>query len=558
MSTRSAGHLVVAQLEELGVPRVYCVPGESYLEVLDGLYDSPIDTIVCRQEGGAGFMAVAQGRLGPLPGVAMVTRGPGAANAAIAVHTAWQDATAMVLFVGLIPLADRGRESFQEFDLSAWFGSTSKKVLSLDTPDRAAEVVSEAFHVAASGRPGPVVVGLPEDVLVAPTEASISPARDVSDGAVSPSQAHRLASLLRDAERPLVVVGGDRWTAPVAERFTAWCESWRLPVAADFRAHDVVAHGSASYVGWLGYGQNPALADLLDEADLLLFVGDGAGDVLTGGYRLGRDAARVVVVDPDPQVRAHQLRLDLHLTAAPGGFVEGFADTAAGAAPHDPPRWAGWAEKAREEQQRFSTPHPDRAAVERAGEPGSDLGARLGVDLGAAFAELRDRLPGDALYAYGAGNYARWVQRYLVHETYPAVLAPRNGAMGFGIPAAVAAALSHPDRQVVAFAGDGCFLMNGQELATAAAYGLTPLVVVVDNGGYGTIRSHQQAAHPGRPSGTALTNPDFAAYGAAFGAHAETVTRTADVGPALDRALGCGRMALVHLVVDPDTMSPHP
>jgi acetolactate synthase I/II/III large subunit len=536
----SAGRLLVAQLERQGVERVYCVPGESYLDVLDALYDSKIATVVCRQEGGAGFMAVADGRVTGGVGVAMVTRGPGAANAMISVHTAWQDASPLVLFVGLVPLADRGRESFQEIDPAAWFGSTAKRVLTLDVPERAAEVVAEAFHLAASGRPGPVVVGLPEDVLVGRTTQAVVPPRELAAGAVSGDQADHLCHLLAEAERPLMIVGGDRWDPRSAERFTRWCERWSLPVATDFRAHDIVDHDSPSFVGWLGLSRDPALSAVLDEADLLVFVGCGAADILTEGYRRGRQAARVVVVDPDPGLRTHQHRVDLHLLATPGALMEEVAERA----PAAEPVWTGWSAEAREAQQRFGSPAPD--------------GPGTGVDLGVAMRELRARLAPDAIVTYGAGNHAVWPQRYLPHHSYPSLLAPRNGAMGFGVPAAVAAAIAHPGRQVVSVAGDGCFLMNGQELATAAANDVAPLILVVDNAQYGTIVAHQERHYPGRPSASALVNPDFAGYARAFGGFGERVSRTDDFAPALDRALGSGRLALLHLLADPGVLRPQP
>jgi acetolactate synthase-1/2/3 large subunit len=537
---RSAGRLLVAQLERQGVERVYCVPGESYLDVLDALYDSKIATVVCRQEGGAGFMAVADGRITGGVGVAMATRGPGAANAMIAVHTAWQDASPLVLFVGLVPRADRGRESFQEFDPAAWFGSTAKRVLSLDVPDRAAEVVAESFHLAASGRPGPVVVGLPEDVLVARTEQPVVAPRGVGVGAVSAGQADHLLQLLGDAERPLAVVGGDLWGPRSAERFTGWCERWHLPVVTDFRAHDILDHDSPSFAGWLGLSRDPALAEMLDEADLLVFVGCGAADILSDGYRRGRQASRVVVVDPDPGLRAHQHRVDLHLLATPGALMEAVAD----ATPQRSPRWDAWAARARSAQQAFSAPRPD--------------GVEHGVDLGVAMQELRHRLTPDAVVTYGAGNHAVWPQRYLPHHSYPSLLAPRNGAMGFGVPAAVAAALANPGRQVVSVAGDGCFLMNGQELATAVANDVALLVLVVDNAQYGTIRAHQERHYPGRPSASALVNPDFAAYCRSFGGFGERVSTTAELPAALDRALASGRVALLHLLADPHVLRPQP
>lgn len=534
---RTAGALLVAQLEALGVPRVYGVPGESYLEVLDALHDSPIDMVVCRQEGGAGFMALAEARLTGRPGVVAVTRGPGAANAAIAVHTAWQDATPMVLLVGLIPVADRDRESFQEFSLGGWFGTTAKRVITLDRPERAAEQVAEAFAVATAGRPGPVVIGLPEDVLTAKTAAPVVPARAVSGGAVSAPQAEELEVLLGRAERPLVIVGGTGWTADAAAAVTAWCERRRFPVVADWRCQDMVDHDSPAYAGWFGYGSDPGLLDALDRADLLLFVGGQYGDVLSGGYTRGNPDAPTVVVSADPDLRAHQRRVDLHLLATPAAF--------AGALPEGPAADPVWWEGLRAARERFATPGvPVRSEY---------------VDLDMAVAALAERMTPDAIVAHGAGQHAIWAQRFLPRHSFPSLLAPRNGAMGYGLPAAVAASLVHPGRQVVCVAGDGCFLMNGQELATAAAYGATPLVVIADNSGYGTIRQHQRRHHPGRPSGTALVNPDFGALARSFGLHGERLSRTEDVPAALDRALAAvagGRAAVLHLDVDPEILQP--
>lgn len=533
--TRSAGAAIVAQLEALGVRRAYGVPGESYLEVLDALHDSPIRTVVCRQEGGAGFMAMAESRLTGIPGVAMVTRGPGAANAAIAVHTAWQDATPLVLLVGLVPIADRDRESFQEFSPAAWFGSTAKRVLTLESAERAGAQVAEAFAVATSGRPGPVVLGLPEDVLVHATSAPLAPARATASGAVSAEQAGELAELLDTARRPLAVVGGDGWTPDAAGAFTSWCERRGLPVVTDWRCHDLVDHDSPAFVGWLGYGADPGLSDAMDAADLLLFVGCGYADVLSDGYRAGAADAVTVVVDPDPDLRTHQRRVDLHLLAGPTAFAAALPDGAGSADP-------AWVAGLRSARDRFAAP--------------AGTAAGPAVDLDVAMAELASRLDRDAVITYGAGNHALWAQRFLPHHRPGTLLAPRNGAMGFGVPAAVAASLAHPGRQVVSIAGDGCFLMNGQELATAVAHGATPLILVADNAQYGTIRAHQEQHHPGRVSGTGLVNPDFGALARAFGAHGERVATTADLPGALDRALGCGTAAVLHLDVDPAVLAP--
>ncbi|WP_028923520.1 thiamine pyrophosphate-dependent enzyme [Pseudonocardia acaciae] len=539
-SRRTAGAAIVAQLEALGVRRAYGVPGESYLEVLDALHDSPIHTVVCRQEGGAGFMALAEARLTGGPGVAMVTRGPGAANAAIAVHTAWQDAVPLVLLVGLVPADDRDRESFQEFSPAGWFGSTAKKVLTVERPERAAAQVAEAFAVASSGRPGPVVVGLPEDVLVGPATASPVPARAVADGAVSAAQRDRLGALLDAARRPLVIVGGSRWTADGADAaaVAGWAARRGLPVATDWRCQDIVDHDSPAYVGWLGYGRDQVLADALDAADLLLFVGCGYGDVLSGGYRGGAPDAVTVVVDPAPELSTHQRRVDLHLLASPAAFAAAVAEDGGGGEP-DP----DWAKRLRAAAVRFAT-------------PASGSGTGQGVDLDAAMAALSDRLEPDAVVTYGAGNHALWAQRFLPHHGPGTLLAPRNGAMGFGVPAAVAACLVHPGRQVVSVAGDGCFLMNGQELATAVAYGASPVILVADNSQYGTIREHQERHHPGRVSGTALVNPDFGAFARSFGAHGERVWTTGDLPAALDRAFASGTAAVLHLDVDPAVLAP--
>lgn len=532
---RTAGAAIVAQLEALGVQRAYGVPGESYLEVLDALHDSPIRMVVCRQEGGAGFMALAEARLTGMPGVAMVTRGPGAANAAIAVHTAWQDATPLVLLVGLVPVADRDRESFQEFSPAGWFGSTAKRVITVERPERAAEQIAEAFAVASAGRPGPVVVGLPEDVLVERTDAPLAPRRAPAISAVSPAQRGTLRELLGAARRPLVVVGGDRWTAASARDVTEWAERCGLPVAADWRCHDIVDHDSPSYVGRLGYGRDPVLAEAFDAADLLLFVGCGYGDVLSDGYRRGAPDAVTVVVDADPELRMHQRRVDLHLLADPAAFAAALPGGVREPGPE-------WTKRLRVAQQRFATPGADACGP--------------GVDLDATMAALAARLDRDAVITNGAGNHSLWVQRFLPHHGVGSLLAPRNGAMGFGVPAAVAASLVHPGRQVVSIAGDGCFLMNAQELATAMAYGATPLILVVDNAQYGTIRMHQELHHPGRVSGTALVNPDFGAFARSFGAHGERISATADVPAALDRALASTTAAVLHLDVDPDVLGP--
>lgn len=534
--SQSAGHLIVAQLEAHGVRRVYAVPGESYLDVLDGLRDSTIETVVCRHEGGAGFMALAEGRLTGTPGVVMVTRGPGAANAMIAVHTAWQDATPLVLFVGLIPVADRERDSFQEFNLSGWFGTTAKRVIVLDDPSRAGELVAEAMHLAASGRPGPVVVGLPEDVLVQQAGVSPAPVRPVANATPTTAQVLTVVDKLAAAERPLIIVGGDGWDEATGQTLMDWATSAGIPVATDWRAYDAVPHFVTAYAGWLGYGRADTLAARLDESDLLLFIGCGRSDVLSEGYTRGF-APPTLLVLADPSATMHSGRIDDHLLSTPKAFVAVLPPAASSRGT----RTDDWMSALHDDQQRFATPHPDGG---------------LGVDLGIAFEALERVLPRERVVTYGAGNATIWGHRYLSHTQPHSLVAPRNGAMGLAVPSAVAASLIFPDRQAIAICGDGDFFMNAQELAVAFAQGSTPLVVVVDNGIYGTIVQHQRAHYPGRPSGTSMTNPDFAAWMRSFGGHGELVERTEDFESALLRAFNSGVPALLHLRTDPETMPP--
>ena len=539
MAPLSAGHLLVRQLEAHGVSRVYTVPGESFLDVLDGLHDSPIETVVCRHEGGAGFMALAESRLTGTPGIAMVTRGPGAANAMIAVHTAWQDATALVLFVGLIPVADRGRGAFQEFSLDGWFSTTAKRVLVLDDEHRAAGVVADALRIAASGRPGPVVVGLPEDVLVRSTGGHVLQPAPEPSAAPSVGAMDELVSRLSAADRPLMIVGGDGWTAGTSGYLADWAAAANLPVAADWRAYDAVPHHSPAFAGWLGYGRADTLAGRLDEADLLVFVGCTRTDVPSDGYTRGLDAATVLVL-PDLDATGHAGRIDQHLAVGPSVFASALPEPAAARGTRD----ETWMKALAADQQRFS-------AV-----PANARTAGSGVELCSVFGVLEQRLPPDRVVTYGAGNATIWGHRFLSHSGPGTLAGPRNGAMGMAVPAAVAASLIHPGRQVLAVCGDGDFLMNAQELAVAAAHGTPVLVVVVDNGVYGTIVSHQQRHYPGRPAGTAIPNPDFAGWIANFGGHGERVERTNEFAPALERALDSGRLALIHLVVDPEVMPP--
>ncbi|MGW7517327.1 thiamine pyrophosphate-dependent enzyme [Streptomyces sp. NPDC054796] len=554
LPARTGGRILTAQLQRHGVDLVFGVPGESYLAVLDALYDAPVRMAVCRHEGGAAYMAEAYGKLTGRPGVCFTTRGPGAANALVALHTAHQDATPLVLFVGLVPRGHTGRAAFQEFDLRGTFSAHVKLVETVEDAARLPEHVARAFAVAREGRQGPVVLGLPEDMLTDTARVPDATPLPVPDGAVSPAELDRLGALLASAERPLLLLGGSRWTERARADIRAWAEEWSLPVAVDFRCQDLIAADSEVYVGHLGYGRSEALARRVAETDLLLCVGTAPADVTTDGFTLlggpgdGADEGappaagtgpRIVQALPYPLPPGPLYVPELALLAAP----EAFGEAVRGLKPSGPVPWAGRTARDRAAYAAFHAPlHDDDA-----------------LDLGAVFATLDARLSPDAIVTFGAGNHAVWTQRFLTYREGMRQLAPRNGSMGYGIPAAVAACLVHPDRQVVSVAGDGCFLMNGQELATATAEGAAPLVLVLDNSGYGTIRKHQEREYPGRVSGTRLVNPDFAAYARAFGAHGETVTTTAEFAPALDRALArqaAGTAALIALRVTDGRLLP--
>lgn len=531
--TDTVASTIVTHLERRGVARVYHVPGESFLGLLDALHDSPIRLVTARQEGGAGFMALAEARLTGRAGVVAVTRGPGAANASIAIHTAYQDCTPLVVFVGLISTHVRDLESFQEFGLAAWFGSTAKAVFTLDHPETAAERVARAFEIAESGRPGPVVIGLPEEVLVAPVArprdlapAERPPARYGDDALAAAARA------LAAAERPVFVVGGDSWDEASAARLRRIAEHAAIPVVSDFRSHDAFPHSSPAWVGSLGFGRNAGAAEAYGEADLVCYLGTTRRDVLSDEYTLGGGEATTIVVGDDADLLAHEGQTTLHYVAPPGAWLDGLTELAEGS-----PERRARLQRERNAYVAWSTP-----AASRVGED---------VWRGEVFGAMQRLLPDDAIITAGAGNYVIGALRYLHHERPRTFAGPRNGAMGMGVPAAVAASLVHPDRTVVALAGDGCFGMNGQELATLQATGGRAIVVVIDNSGYGTIRSHQERHFPGRPSGTVLTNPDYAMLARAHGIPGHRVDDAADFAPVFARALDSGSSALIWLRLDP-------
>jgi acetolactate synthase-1/2/3 large subunit len=532
--------VLVDQLVLHGTELAFGVPGESYLPVLDALRDAPVRLVVTRHEGGAANMAEAYGKLTGRPGVCLVTRGPGATHASNGLHTASQDSTPMILLVGQVAREAVGREAFQELDYRAVFGSMAKWVTQIDDPERIPELVARAYAVATSGRPGPVVLALPEDMLA--DVVDVEDAAPLSRVAPAPSAADmaRLAELLDAAERPVAIVGEGGWTARTGEHVATFAETQRVPVAASFRCQDHVDNHSPAYAGHATLGMDPALAARIRDADLLIAIGGRLGEITTDGYTLLRPpvpAQRLVHVHPD----ADELGTVYAPTLGIACDLEQFAAAAAALAPAGAERRTGLLEAA----------HADyrRNLGEVADLPGA-------LQMSAVMAALRERLGPDAILCNGAGNFSIWAHRYYEFHRHPTQLAPRSGSMGYGLPAAVAAKAVHPDRAVVCIAGDGDFLMTGQELATAVQEELAVVVLVVNNGMYGTIRMHQERRYPGRVVGTDLRNPDFVAYARAFGAHGELVERSEDVADALDAALTCGGPALVELRVDPQAITP--
>ncbi|MEM6907799.1 MAG: thiamine pyrophosphate-binding protein [Pseudomonadota bacterium] len=534
---RSAAQLLVECLQEQSVERIFTVPGESFLPVLDALHEhDTIAAITCRQEGGAAFMACADGAMTQRPGIAFVTRGPGATNASIGVHVAQQDSQPMILFVGDVARAMRDREGFQEVDFAAFFGPICKWAARIDDASRIPEYVARAFSVAISGRPGPVVLALPEDMLSENVAASVPPRPLVTRPAqaVCPDAMQAMFALLADAASPVAIIGGAGWNAKAREHFQSFAESIGLPVATAFRRQDAIAPTSPVYAGNLGYGPNPKLIERVQNADVVLAVGARLGEATTDGYSVPvpeHPEQMLIHVHPDPSELGRVYRTELALASA----VDEFAEAAALWEDHTIiPFDAG--PEAHREWQEWSSYHPAEPAP--------------ALDLAACVCAMREALPRDAIICNGAGNFAGWWHRYWRYAGYPSQLAPTAGAMGYGVPAAIAAALRYPKREVVAVSGDGDFLMNGQELATAQQFGVKLLVLVVDNSAYGTIRMHQEREYPGRVSSTELANPDFAALGAAYGAWSARAETTEEFALALSEAQTHGGLRLIHLKID--------
>ena len=540
--TRTGGRIIADALVAHGIARVFCVPGESYLPLLDGLYDvrDALAVITARHEHGAGFMAEADAKLSGRPGVCLVTRGPGACNAAIAVHTAFQDSTPLLLLVGQVKRAFRGREAFQEVAFRAMFGPLAKHVDEITGADVLPAAMAHALHLAVAGRPGPVVLAIPEDVLA---EASHAPdaARLAVDGrAPDAGLMERCHQILGDARRPMVIVGGSGWSERARADLAAFVADNGLAVACSFRRNDILDNASASFAGELSVAPNPKLVARVREADVILAIGTRLGEIVSQGYTLfgagaGAEGAALIHVHPDPAELGRVFRPALAIPAS----VAAFAAAARRLVPCPVQHWQAWAAAARRDYLFDRTPPA----------------AGDGLDPAPIMATLDTLLPADAVVSVDAGNFSGWPQRYLGFGGGRRLLGPCNGAMGYAVPAAIAAKLACPTRTVVACVGDGSFGMTGGELATAMRYGAAIVVLVGNNAMYGTIRTHQERKYPNRVIATGLTNPDFVALAHAYGAHGERVTRTEDFAPAFARACGAGRPAVIELAIPAELLS---
>jgi acetolactate synthase-1/2/3 large subunit len=539
----TGGQILVQALRAQGVNRIYCVPGESYLQVLDALYDAPeIAVVSARHEGAAANMAEADGKLTGRPGICFVTRGPGATHATVGVHTAFQDSTPMILFIGQVARRARDREGFQEVDFRAMFSPLAKWAAEIDDAARMNEYVARAFRVAMSGRPGPVVLSLPEDMLSGVALAPVLPMIDAPKARPVAADLKALVSLLEGASRPLLLVGGTGWDEAGCAGLLSFAQDNALPIVASFRRQDLIDNRHANYCGHLGLGVDATLAERVRSTDLIVAIGSRLGENTTNGYTLlspPLTKQKLVHVHPDPNElgRVYQPLLSIAC-----GLAE-FGKALVGLKVEGAARRGEWLGQARESYVKFSTPPPAASAGEF-------------VDMSAVMGWLNENLAEDAIVANGAGNYTVWVHRYFRYRKPCTELAPTSGAMGYGVPAAIAASLRYPQRQVVAFAGDGCFMMYPQELCTAAQHGAKLIIIIVNNGTYGTIRMHQERRYPGRVVGTDLLNPDFVDFARSCGAFAERVETTDAFAGAFMRASAAGRPAVLELVVDPAQLAP--
>lgn len=532
----TGGKILAKSLEAHGVRHVFCVAGESYLPVLDGLLDYPdIKVITCRHESGASFMAEAYANLENVPGVAMVTRGPGACNGSIGVHTARQSATPMIYLVGLVNIGDRNREAFQEFDLEQMFGSLAKWCATIDELKRIPEYIARAFRVATSGKPGPVVLGLPEDVLFPKSE--MPGIKTLNSGQLKPAEKdlEKIRDMLAGAQRPVILAGGGGWSDEDCENLASFANAGHIPVTTSFRRQDLFNHNDGNYIGELGTGPNPALVERVKQADVVLALGARLNEITTQGYSIFSDKQKLIHVYPSEDAFGQAWLPDLAVQAHIAPVVAALA----GKYKVDGRKWAAWRDEGRKEYQAW-TDIPE------------DMGARWdGADMSQIFRILREKLPEDAIITTDAGNFSGWCQRYLRYGRPGRLLAPVSGAMGYAVPSVIAASLARPSQVTVGFCGDGGFMMSGQEIATAVHHGARPIIIVCNNSMYGTIRMHQEKHYPGRVSATGLTNPDFVKLAESYGAYGARVEHAKEFENIWNEALESGKPALIEIRQDP-------
>ncbi|MFA9419513.1 MAG: thiamine pyrophosphate-binding protein [Gammaproteobacteria bacterium] len=541
-NSRTGAQVLIEALKINSVDRIFCIPGESFLAALDALYDKPeIALTICRNEGGAAYMADAYGKLTGRPGLCFVTRGPGATNASGGLHVAMQDSTPMILLIGQVARKDLDREAFQEIDYRRMFSQVAKWVAQIDDANRIPEYLNRAFATATSGRPGPVVLALPEDMLTDMTSVSDARPWQLVSSWPSPAQMQKLSGLLAESIRPLIIVGGSGWSEQTRLQLQSFAEATGIPLSNSFRCQDFISHEHPNYIGDIGIGINPALKQRIREADTLLVIGARLGEMTTDGFSLidiPNPRQTLIHVHADAEELGHVYQPDLAINAGSSGFVEALAECRITS--ENGSEWQSQLLQARKDFEAWN--------------------ASIKVNGVVQFSEIiktvLDSTDDDAIITNGAGNNTAWIHRFYRFRKYRSQLAPTSGTMGYGVPAAIAAKLVHPQRTVVAFAGDGCFMMNGQELATACQYGANIIIIVINNGIYATIRMHQERDYPERVIGTDILNPDFCALAAAYGAHAELVTRTEEFAPAFERSRTANRPALIEVRIDPDLLTP--
>jgi acetolactate synthase-1/2/3 large subunit len=538
MALRHGGHILVDQLKVNGIKRVFSVPGESFLAALDGLYNSGIENIVCRQEGGAAMMAEADAKITSSPGVVFVTRGPGATNASSGVHIAMQDSTPLIVFVGQVPLAHRDREAFQEIDYERFFSPIAKWVAEVKDLKRLPEYISRAFQVSQGGRPGPVIISLPEDILSGVCEVPDRPRVVLGQQFTSDSEVKKIEKAIIKAERPLVIAGGTGWSKEAVKNLGVFVKNFNLPVATTFRRQHLMDNRHDCYIGDLGTGMNPALAKTVKESDLIIAIGTRLGEIATGGYELidpKKPEQKIIHIHKDPNELGHVYQPTLSVLSSTENILNQFIDLPKLVNPE----WSARTNEVRNNYLNWITPKET---------PGP-------VKLEKIIEWLSNNLPEDSIVTNGAGNYAAFLHRYFVFKEYPTAIGPTSGSMGYGFPASIAAKLRFPDKTVICMAGDGCFQMTLNEMSTAAHNKLAIIVIVVNNGKYATIRMHQEKHYPGRVSGTEIHNPDFAALAKAYGGFGVKVQKTEDFVAAYDQAVASGLLSVIELKIDDEVLS---